>query len=172
MGHFIASYLRQVWDKNDWLYEDEHGFRPEYSCESKVITVCQYISVTLDNGDRIETVTIESSKAFDLVPHGRLDMKIAKSGVKSRVVVWIREFQLGRKHRVRVGWHLSEEVIVRSSVPQRSVLSPLLFLAYVNYIPRNIESTIRLFTDDCVIYRKIINKKDIEKLQKVLDRMG
>jgi len=40
MEHVIASYLRQVWDKNDWLYEGQHGFRPGYSCESQVITVC------------------------------------------------------------------------------------------------------------------------------------
>ena len=34
------------------------------------------------------------------------------------------------------------------------------------------ESTIRLFADDCVIYRKIINNADMEKLQKDLDRLG
>jgi len=32
------------------------------------------------------------------------------------------------------------------------------------------ESTIRLFADNCVIYRKIINNADMEKLQK--DRLG
>jgi hypothetical protein len=34
------------------------------------------------------------------------------------------------------------------------------------------ESTIRLFADDCVIYRKIINNAGVEKLQKDLDRLG
>jgi len=34
------------------------------------------------------------------------------------------------------------------------------------------ESTIRLFADDCVIYRKIINNADMGKLQKDLDRLG
>jgi len=34
------------------------------------------------------------------------------------------------------------------------------------------ESTIRHFADDCVIYRKIINNADMEKLQKNLDRLG
>jgi len=34
------------------------------------------------------------------------------------------------------------------------------------------ESTIRFFADDCVIYRKIINNADMEKLQKDLDRLG
>ena len=59
---------------------------------------------------------------------------------------------------------LSEEVRVTSGVPQGSVLCPLLFLAYVNNIWRNMESTIRLFADDCVIYRKIINNEYMEKL--------
>jgi len=70
-----------------------------------------------------------------------------------------------------VGGQLSAEVRVTSGVPQGSVLGPLLFLAYVNDIWRNLESTIRLFADDCVIYRKIINNADMEKLQKDLDRL-
>jgi len=92
--------------------------------------------------------------------------------VDSRVVVWIRGFLLGRTQRVRVGGQLSEEVRVTSGVPQGSVLGPLLFLAYVNDIWRNMESTIRPFADDCVIYRKIINNADMEKPQKYLDRLG
>jgi hypothetical protein len=47
-----------------------------------------------------------------------------------------------------------------------------LFLAYVNDIWRNIESKVRLFTDDCIIYRKILNIKDVEKLQADLGRAG
>ena len=34
------------------------------------------------------------------------------------------------------------------------------------------ESTIRIFADDCVIYRKIINNANMEKFQKDLDRLG
>jgi len=43
-----------------------------------------------------DTITIDFSKAFDLVPHGQLFTKTANSGLDSRVVVWIREFLLGR----------------------------------------------------------------------------
>jgi len=172
MEHVITSYLRQVWDKNNWLYEGQHGFRPGYSCESQVITVGQDNADSLDNGERIDTIIIDFSKALDLVPHGRLLTKITNSGVDSRVVVWIREFLLGRTQRVRVGRQLSEEVRVTSGVQQGSELGPLLFLAYVNDIWRSIESPIRLYADDCVIYRKIINNEDIENLQKDLDRLG
>jgi hypothetical protein len=34
------------------------------------------------------------------------------------------------------------------------------------------ESTIRRFADDCVIYKKIINNEDIDRLQEGLDRLG
>jgi hypothetical protein len=56
---------------------------------------------------------------------------------------------LGRTQRVRLGGQLSGEVRVMSSVPMGSVLGPLLFLAYVNDIWGNVESTIRLFAVDC-----------------------
>ena len=48
------------------------------------------------NGDRIDAIVIHFSRAFDLVPHDRLLMKIANSGVVLRVVAWVREFLLGR----------------------------------------------------------------------------
>jgi len=89
-----------------------------------------------------------------------------------RVIVWIREVLLGRSQRIRVDGQLSEEVRVTSGVPQGSVLVPLLFLAYVNDIWRNNESNIRLFADYCIIYRKITDSKNIEKLQKDLNRLG
>ena len=94
-------------------------------------------------------------------------MKIAISGMDSRVEAWVKEYLLGRMQRVRIGGQLSGEVTVTSGVLQERV-----FLAYVNDIWGNTESTIRLFTDDCIIYKEIINKDDIEKSQKDLDRLG
>jgi len=110
----------------------QHGFRPRYSCESQVITVCQDTADCLDNGDKIDAIIVDFWKVLDLVPHGRLLNKIANSDVDPKVVVWIREFLLGRMQRVKGGGQLSEEVRLTSSVPQGSVLGPLLFLVYVN----------------------------------------
>jgi len=64
------------------------------------------------------------------------------------------------------------KVKVTSGVSQGTVLGPLLFLVYVNDIWRNIDSCIRLFADDCIIYMEITTKNDIEKLQKELDTLG
>ena len=117
-------------------------------------------------------IIVDFSEAFDLVPHGRLLRKIANSGVDARVVEWIKQFLIGRTQRVKIGVELSDEVRVTSGVPQGNVLGPLLFLACVNDIGRNIESNIRLFADDCVIYRQIVTNEDMTKLQSDVDRVG
>ena len=154
------------------MYEGQHGFRPGFSCESQTITVCQDIADSLDIGVRVDAIVVDFSKAFDVVPHGRLLEKIADSGVDRRVVIWIKEFLLGRTQRVRIGEVTSDETRVTSGVPQGSVLGPLLFLAYINDIGRNIDSNIRLFADDCIIYRKIVTEADMTNLQRDLDRLG
>ena len=71
-----------------------------------------------------------------------------------------------------MGGQLSKEVKVTSGVLQGSVLGPLLFLVYVNDVWRNVDWSIRLFAESCVIYRKIANKNDTEKLRKDVDTMG
>jgi hypothetical protein len=96
MGYVTAGYLRQVWEISGWLYEGQHGFRSGYSCESQVVTVCQDIADSLDEGVRTDAIVVDFSKAFDLVPHDRLLTKIAETGLDLRVVLWVKEFLLGR----------------------------------------------------------------------------
>ena len=64
LEHVIAELLRHVWDKNDWLYEGQHGFRPGYSCESQVIRVCQDIADSLDEGVVIIIIIIIGSTSL------------------------------------------------------------------------------------------------------------
>jgi len=100
-----------------------------------------------------------------------LHKKIVATGVDLRVVVWVKEFLLEHLQRVRIDWQLSEEVRVTSGVLQGSVLGHLLFLANVNDILRNIKSNIQLFIGDCIIYRKIMDSSDIDKLHTYLTRL-
>jgi hypothetical protein len=92
--HVIASvsHLKQVWDKNVWLYEGRHRFRSGFSSEGQVITVFQDIDDSMDNGDRIDAIVIDFSKTFYLVPHDQLLMKTAIASVDSWLVAWVRDF--------------------------------------------------------------------------------
>ena len=62
----------------------------------------------------------------------------------------------------------SEEVTVDSGVPQGTVLGPLLFLCHINDLPDSVKSTVRLFADDCLLYRNIKTQRDHTLLQQDL----
>ena len=58
---------------------------------------------------------------------------------------------------------------VQSGVPQGTVLGPLIFLLYINDINSGVSSKLRLFADDCILYRTIISQDDNLHLQSDLD---
>ena len=70
--------------------------------------------------------------------------------------------------RVVVDGESSSETVVLSGVPQGTVLGPLLFLVHINDLPDRVSSSVRLFADDCLLYRIIKSLKDQEELQKDL----
>ena len=74
---------------------------------------------------------------------------------------------------VVIGGEHSTWTYVMSGITQDTVLCPLLFLTYINDLPNNIHSSIRLFADDCValLYREIKNEIDSQELQKDLNSL-
>jgi len=60
---------------------------------------------------------------------------------------------------------------VLSGVPQGSVLLPLMFVIYVNYLPDIIENSVRMFAADTKLWRKIQNEEEEQILQQDLDRL-
>ena len=54
---------------------------------------------------------------------------------------------------------------VATGVPRGTVLGPLLFLAFINDFPEVVSSPVRLFADDCLVYRSINKVEDTAALQ-------
>ena len=106
-------------------------------------------------GKQIDAIVSDFSKAFDSVPHGSLLTKLSYYSVRGSTLKWIDSFLSERTPRVLVDGEYSDTAPVTSGVPQRSLLGPLLFLAYINDAPECITSQTRLFADDTIVYRHI-----------------
>ena len=112
---------------------------------------------------------LDLTKAFDRVPHMRLCNKLSYYGINDNTLKLIKNFLHGRAQQVIVEGYHSSPINVTSGLPQGSVLAPLLFLCYINDLPANIDSSIKLYADDVLIYRLIRLPDDIKSLQEDLN---
>ena len=123
----------------------------------------------LNHGGQTDILFLDFSKAFDKVSHAHLAVKLKYYGITGKSLEWIQSFLRDRKQCVSVNGQHSDWSDVLSGVPQGSVIGPTLFLLYINDIADQIQSTVRLFADDSVIYREIHNQHDIDTLQQDLE---
>ena len=70
-----------------------------------------------------------------------------------------------RKQAVVINGISSDSISVSSGVPQGSVLGPILFLAYINGLPEQVKSKVRLFADDTAMYLAISSLSEASNLQ-------
>ena len=105
--------------------------------------------------NQLDVIQLDFSKAFDSVPHLRLMYKLDHYGIRGPSAERIKAFLSNCSQVVSVNGSHSDPKPVISGVPQGTILAPVLFLLYINDIPMNIKSQIRLFADDGIIYREI-----------------
>ena len=165
MEHIVVSQIAKHLDRHRILDPNQHGFRKGLSCETRLIQFVQELHTNTAQGKQVDAIVMDFSKAFDKVAHNRLLYKLGKYGIEGKTKNWIKDFLTNRSQQVVQDGMASSNVPVTSGVPQGSVLSPILFLIFINDISDGITSNIRLFADDTIIYRNIKNTEDAEKLQ-------
>ena len=106
-----------------------------------------------------------------MVPHKLLLHKLEKYGIRGQLLQWLEHFLTKRKMRVVVDGEASQDADVLSGVPQGTVLGPILFLVHINDLPESVLSSVRLFADDCLLYRVIRNFQDHLILQQDLKNL-
>ena len=158
-------------DAHSVLVDYQHGFRKNRSCEIQLINAIEDLARSLNNRNQTDMLILDFSKAFDTVAHNRLLLKLNHYGIRGANLAWMQSWLTSRTQQVLLEGKHSRKIVVRSGVPQGTVLGPLCFLLYINDIGNGICSTLRLFADDTLLYGLVHNNQDAIKLQEDLDNL-
>ena len=109
-------------------------------------------------------IYVDFKKAFDTVNHKILLDKLAHYGVRGTENKWFKNYLTNSKQHVTVSGQTSDNALIESGVPQGSVLSPLLFLIYINDLNQAIKfSRMHHFADDTNLLLEDNSLKKIDK---------
>jgi hypothetical protein len=115
-----------------YIVNEQHGFVKGKSTCTNLLEFTQYISNGLDNGEQIDVIYTDLSKAFDVVNHGLLLQKLSRFGLCNDIVSFFKSFLYNRYQFVAYNGYHSALYPASSGVTQGSNLGSILFNIFVN----------------------------------------
>ncbi|GBP57977.1 Probable RNA-directed DNA polymerase from transposon BS [Eumeta japonica] len=156
------------------IINEQFGFRPVHFCPQQVLRLVEYATEGFKRKHKTVAVFFDVAKAFDRVWHAGLVYKLYSLQVPDRLIFIIQNYLSNRYFTFRHERTHSTRRLIRAGVPQGSALSPLLYPAYTNDIPRPTSGVqLALFADDTALFHR--NRyKDVaaRHLQTAIDELG
>ena len=141
--------MRALVEQNALLNENQYGFRKGRSTTLAVLEFMNQVTKANESKDYTVGVFVDLKKAFDTLNHSILLYKLEHKGIRGVPHNWLRGFLTARKQFVVFNECKSTKTTVVHGVPQGSIISPLLFLLYIDDIV-NASTLLKLvlFADD------------------------
>ena len=152
-------------EKYDILFQFQFGFRKGHSTAQAVTELADSLRKAVDNNLYTCGIFIDFSKAFDTVNHQILLKKLEAYGIRGIPLEWFTSYLENRQQYVAIDDIKSPRQVMTCGIPQGSTLGPLLFLIYINDLPKCSDSlTFRVFADDTNLFASARDLKNLETL--------
>ena len=140
LERMVADRLYYIAETRGMFSDLQAGFRRGRSCEDQIRKMVQAIEDGFQAGkmERSVLVMLDYSKAYDKVWQQRLLLSMEEKGVPMKFLKWIDAFLANRLARVRFQDATSKVRVMRQGLPQGAVLSPLLFLLFIDNLAKEL----------------------------------
>ena len=171
---FVYLQLYGHLTKSKLLFDNQFGFRQRCSTATAFCRFTDILLSNMDEGKFSGVVYLDLKKAFDTVDHKILILKLKAAEVFGLTLNWFHSYLTSRCQRTAVGRSLSGTRRMAVSVPQESILGPLLFLMYITDVHKSLShASIALFADDTALSFSSSSLEDLQfKLNLVLKNVA
>ena len=154
MERVIAYRMQWYLEAQNIIVPEQAGFRQFRSTEDQTTYLSQVIEDSFQAQKVVLATFIDLQKAFDKVWKEGLLIKLLRSNIRGNMYQWTKSYLHNRRARVLVDGYIGKKVLLRQGVPQGGVLSPLLFILYINDLLKEMPKGINaaLYADDLVLW--------------------
>jgi len=172
LERIIHARIVDFLTEHQLLNPQQFGFRTGHATTHQILRLTEYITESFNLNQYAGAILLDATAAFDTVWTNGLLYKLTMLNFPTGIVRLLKSYLEQRTFHVSVHAARSSTKNVANGTPQGSILGPVLFLLYVNDIPKIGRPLIAQYADDTAAFFRASDLPTLtHHLQRTLDEL-